>query len=166
MSQNGGSHDHSNHRPMLGRDPVMSERAIDLGNTGAPASRLLRPRQAAQPIAAPDPLDSPVAAAPTERAPAASPPKTTPRTSSRPPTVPESKLPTERVGGYVPKDIRDRAVASHQATLYMEGETSWTDFVVKAIVAETHRREAEYNGGEPFELRSGGKLKTGRPLRS
>lgn len=170
----------------------MSERKLDL--PGAPAGTLLRrnrPERPTQPVsdasapsaeqkaalvAVPDiepqkPANaaSPAIESTAPRAtatPTATKPRTARSTTTRAAVNADVKEATERVGGYIPATLRARAVAAHQATQYMEGESNWTDFITAAIVNETERREKQYNEGQPFELRSGGKLKTGRPLRS
>lgn len=64
---------------------------------------------------------------------------------------------------YIPKTDRARARATFKATAHLEGDESFSDFLTKAVNAETARREREYGG--PF---AGGDapLPTGRPLGS
>lgn len=50
----------------------------------------------------------------------------------------------------IPAALRNRARAAYRATSYAEGDNTWSHFVVKAIEAETARREAEHNEGEMY----------------
>lgn len=50
----------------------------------------------------------------------------------------------------IPAALRNRARAAYRATSYAEGDNTWSHFVVKAIEAETARREMEHNGGEMY----------------
>jgi hypothetical protein len=50
----------------------------------------------------------------------------------------------------IPAALRNRARAASRATSYAEGDNTWSYFVVKAIEAETARREAEQNEGEMY----------------
>jgi len=65
---------------------------------------------------------------------------------------------------YVGGEVRQRARAAYKATNYEERDATWSDFVEKAIQAETERRERKYNHGKQFE---GGaeRLRGGRPLK-
>ncbi len=49
---------------------------------------------------------------------------------------------------YISRGDRVRANAAFRATAHLEGDESWSDFVAKAIRAETERRERAYGG--PF----------------
>jgi hypothetical protein len=65
---------------------------------------------------------------------------------------------------YIGGDVRRRARAAFQATSYQEQDSTWSDFVEKAILEETQRRERKHNGGKPF---AGGeqRLTGGRPFK-
>lgn len=65
---------------------------------------------------------------------------------------------------YIGGDVRRRARAAFQATSYQEQDSTWSDFVEKAILEEAKRRERKHNGGRPF---AGGerRLTGGRPFK-
>ena len=91
----------------------------------------------------------------------ASKPSTTKRRAKKPASVGEEGKRSMSV--YVPASVQERAKAAYKRTHVDEDETSWSEFVEHAIVAETKRREEIYNGGQPFAGDS--RLPTGRPLR-
>lgn len=67
---------------------------------------------------------------------------------------PEKAEPTEtekaNMTVSIPTSLRNRARAAYRATSYTEGDNTWSHFVVKAIEAETARREAEHNDGAMY----------------
>jgi predicted glutamine amidotransferase len=70
---------------------------------------------------------------------------------------------SHRMTTYLHSSNRDRARAAYRATNHLEGDKSWSDFVERAIVAETIRRESAHNAGEPYQGDSS-PLPAGRPL--
>ena len=64
---------------------------------------------------------------------------------------------------YLSQSVRQRARATYRATNHLEGDTSWSDFVETAILAEVERRENEHNGGEHY-AGDPAPLSPGRPL--
>lgn len=50
----------------------------------------------------------------------------------------------------IPAALRNRARAAYRATSYIEGDNTWSNFVAKAIEAETARREVEHNDGAMY----------------
>ena len=64
---------------------------------------------------------------------------------------------------YLSQSARQRARATYRATSHLEGDTSWSDFVETAILAEVERRESEHNSGERYAIDQT-PLSPGRPL--
>ena len=64
---------------------------------------------------------------------------------------------------YLTDDMRNRARAAYRQTSFSERDTSWSEMLNKALLAEVQRRERAYNGGDAFE---GGSdpLTPGRPI--
>ncbi|WP_431279302.1 ParB family protein [Leifsonia poae] len=52
---------------------------------------------------------------------------------------------------YLDSALRNRARTAFRATSGDEHDISWSDFVLKAVLAEVRRRELEYNSGQPYE---------------
>lgn len=69
-----------------------------------------------------------------------------------------------RVTAFVAPSLNKRAKATFKATRHLEDDASWSEFVERAILAETQRRELEYNAGEPYPS-DGTRLPAGRPLK-
>lgn len=78
-------------------------------------------------------------------------------------TAPVDNASPARITTYLAASVRARAQAAFLATRHLEGDNSWSAFVERAILAETERRESEYNAGEPYKGR-GTRLTAGRPL--
>lgn len=124
---------------------------------------------------APRPTDPPqpaVEAAPPQRAAEIAPPQAArtpraakPRAAAAPKASDRAVTGKESVTVSIPRATRTSARAAFRATQHLEDDESWSDYVSKAIAAETARRERLYNGGRPYE---GGdkKLPTGRPIGS
>jgi hypothetical protein len=112
-------------------------------------SRLARPEQ--------PPLVPPDSSAPT--------PSRQPAPAARSPRRPKGQTTTARpqVSAYVDQHLRSRAQAAYKATSHLEGDRSWSEFVATALLAETERREAAHNHGEPFPD-NGRPRAPGRPL--
>ena len=64
---------------------------------------------------------------------------------------------------YLTEALRNRARAAYRSTSFAEKDTSWSEMLNKALLAEVERREREYNEGNTFE---GGAepLTPGRPI--
>ena len=64
---------------------------------------------------------------------------------------------------YLTEALRNRARAAYRSTSFAEKDTSWSEMLNKALLAEVERREREYNDGATFE---GGAepLTPGRPI--
>lgn len=75
---------------------------------------------------------------------------------------PQEEL-TTRSTIYFRKPNLTRARRAFRATQHLEGDRSWSDFVDKAVAAETRRREAAHNHGDAFGGPDG-PLAAGRPL--
>ena len=73
--------------------------------------------------------------------------------------------PTARSTIYFRKPNLARARRAFRATQHLEGDRSWSDFVDKAVAAETIRRESAHNQGQAFRGPDG-PLAAGRPLES
>ncbi len=125
----------------------------------------------------PAPLSRLIAA---ERPPVVSPPAEPPREGesrpAEPATAGSSKRParartTRRAASgekrsvtfYAAESIQGRARAAYLHTRHLEGDTSFSDMLAKALEADVARRERQYNDGKPFPS-AGGALPAGRPL--
>lgn len=64
---------------------------------------------------------------------------------------------------YLSELLRNRARAAYRVTSFAEQDSSWSDMLGKALLAEVERRESVHNYGEPFV---GGEepLTPGRPI--
>jgi hypothetical protein len=64
---------------------------------------------------------------------------------------------------YLSELLRNRARAAYRVTSFAEQDSSWSDMLGKALLAEVERREHAHNRGERF---SGGEepLTPGRPI--
>lgn len=95
-----------------------------------------------------------------------------PHASERPDETPErptavaGALTTARrttVTFYLSETLRNRARAAYRSTSFEEKDSSWSEMLNKALIAEVERREAEYNRGEMFTA-SEAPLTPGRPI--
>lgn len=113
----------------------------------------------------PQPAEEPPALASLAEQPKPTAPKTqkrdTPKKRTALTTAVEEK--GARITTYLAASLRNRAQAAYRATSHLEGDTSWSDYVERAILTETQRREAEHNAGEPYKG-DGSRLSAGRPL--
>lgn len=64
---------------------------------------------------------------------------------------------------YLSETLRNRARAAYRSTSFEEKDSSWSEVLNKALIAEVERREAEYNCGEMFAA-SEAPLTPGRPI--
>ena len=64
---------------------------------------------------------------------------------------------------YLSETLRNRARAAYRSTSSEERDSSWSEMLNKALIAEVERREAEYNRGEVFAA-SEAPLTPGRPI--
>ncbi len=85
-----------------------------------------------------------------------------PRAVSRPIPVAEGK-PDDKMTIYISPSTRDRAKATYKATAHLEGDASFSAFIVDAITREVERRENLHNDGQQY-AGDGGRLTAGRPL--
>lgn len=69
-----------------------------------------------------------------------------------------------RVSIYLDPIIRDHARATYKATAHLAGDRSWSEFVERAIAAETTRREEQYNEGKEYRVTGDTRLSPGRPI--
>lgn len=69
-----------------------------------------------------------------------------------------------RVSIYLDPIIRDHARATYKATAHLAGDRSWSEFVERAIAAETARREERYNKGQEYRITGDTRLSPGRPI--
>lgn len=112
------------------------------------------------PIAPPPAVETPSAPAsasePTKKSAKKTPVPTTKKAAA--------KGPKPKVSFYTDKDDADRARGAYRATSAQEGHLSWSDFLAAAVLAETERLEAKYNGGKPFMPVAPGGIPAGRPM--
>lgn len=82
-----------------------------------------------------------------------------PRSRQAAPSKPKPKI-------TIYQDAEDtaRLRAAYRHTFAESNDRSFSDFVVRILMAEVERIEAEYNGGKPFEGVEPGRLARGRPL--
>ncbi|MDR6972416.1 ParB family protein [Leifsonia shinshuensis] len=90
------------------------------------------------------------------------------RPSSAPPTADapgHSKRPPKRttVTFYLTDAMRNRARAAYRRTSFDERDSSWSEMLNKALLAEVQRRERAYNGGRAF-VGNDKPLTPGRPI--
>ena len=85
-----------------------------------------------------------------------------PRAVSRAIPVAEGK-PDDKMTIYIAPSTRDRAKATYKATAHLEGDASFSAFIVDAITREVERREQLHNDGQQY-AGDGGRLTAGRPL--
>ncbi|MGJ4845657.1 ParB family protein [Leifsonia sp. Le1] len=64
---------------------------------------------------------------------------------------------------YLTEGLRNRARSAYRATSFEEKDSSWSEMLNKALVAEIERREAAYNDGTEF-AGSDEPLTPGRPI--
>ncbi|MGO4301947.1 ParB family protein [Leifsonia sp. RAF41] len=64
---------------------------------------------------------------------------------------------------YLTDAMRNRARAAYRQTSFNERDTSWSEMINKALLAEVQRRERAYNGGEIF-VGNDDPLTPGRPI--
>ena len=64
---------------------------------------------------------------------------------------------------YLTEAMRNRARAAYRQTSFDERDSSWSEMLNKALLAEVQRREAEYNGGRAF-VGNEEPLTPGRPI--
>lgn len=121
-------------------------------------SRMQKRNRVTQPAEVPEAAAQPPAAL---TPPKASAPRKKRVTATQPPLGASAN---NRVNAYAPAPLLERAKATFKATRNFEGDASWSDYVAAALLAETERREAEYNAGEPYPS-VGTRLPAGRPLR-
>lgn len=109
-------------------------------------------------------VQTPSSSAEAMTAPAVPPPPPASGASSRKPASASAVGPAGRLNASVAAEVKGRAIAAFQATAYLEGDTSFSEFIERALVAEAHRRELAYNNGEPYAVSR--PLRPGRPLKS
>ncbi len=85
-----------------------------------------------------------------------------PRAVPRPIPGAEGK-PDDKMTIYIAPGTRDRAKATYKATAHLEGDASFSAFIVDAITREVERREKLHNDGQQY-AGDGGRLTAGRPL--
>ena len=64
---------------------------------------------------------------------------------------------------YLTEALRNRARAAYRATSFLEKDTSWSEMLNKALLAEVQRREREHNADRVFKA-NGDALTPGRPI--
>ncbi|WP_431246194.1 ParB family protein [Leifsonia xyli] len=64
---------------------------------------------------------------------------------------------------YLTDAMRNRARAAYRQTSFDERDSSWSEMLNKALLAEVERRELAYNGGEAF-VGNDEPLTPGRPI--
>ncbi|MEV8213652.1 hypothetical protein [Leifsonia sp. NPDC077715] len=80
-------------------------------------------------------------------------------------STPAPKIPKKRttVTFYLTDAMRNRARAAYRQTSFDERDTSWSEMINKALLAEVQRRERAYNGGRAF-VGNDEPLTPGRPI--
>lgn len=121
-------------------------------------SRMQKRNRATRPAEDPAPAAEPPAAVSPPKAPASRGKRGAAKQS------PPSARASDRVNAYAPASLLERAKATFKATRNFEGDSSWSEYVAASILAETQRREAQYNDGEPYPS-DGTRLPAGRPLK-
>ncbi|WP_285114693.1 hypothetical protein [Leifsonia sp. fls2-241-R2A-40a] len=64
---------------------------------------------------------------------------------------------------YVSDAMRNRARAAYRQTSFAERDTSWSEMLNKALLAEVERREVEHNAGQVY-VGTDEPLTPGRPI--
>lgn len=64
---------------------------------------------------------------------------------------PEAKVALKQVTFYMDPVILARAKAAFKASSDPEDDNTWSNYVAKAVLAQTIEREAAYNDGQPFK---------------
>ncbi len=64
---------------------------------------------------------------------------------------------------YIPPELRNRARAAYRATSHLHGDSSWSDMIRKALLAELERRERMHNDGRSY-VPDDTPLSAGRPI--
>jgi hypothetical protein len=64
---------------------------------------------------------------------------------------------------YLPEVLRSRARAAYRSTSFEEKDSSWSEMLNKALLAEVQRREDAHNAGEMF-AGNDEPLTPGRPI--
>ncbi|TDE88170.1 hypothetical protein EXU48_23910 [Occultella glacieicola] len=104
----------------------------------------------------------PAAPSPIESVPApATPPTEAPTKKSEPAPEGGKKKRANTATFYVDPEIVARARGAYRYTQGPEGYRSFSDFIVRALEAETARVEAKYNDGRPFDALEAGTLSPG-----
>ncbi|HEV7184456.1 MAG TPA: hypothetical protein VGN33_08155 [Leifsonia sp.] len=74
-----------------------------------------------------------------------------------------TKSPRTTITFYLTEALRNRARATYRATSFLEKDTSWSEMLNKALLAEVQRREREHNADQLFKA-NGDALTPGRPI--
>ena len=74
-----------------------------------------------------------------------------------------SASPRTTITFYLPECLRNRARATYRSTSFEERDSSWSEMLNKALLAEVRRREDAHNSGEMFPA-SDEPLPSGRPI--
>ncbi|MFF2050773.1 hypothetical protein ACFVU2_04155 [Leifsonia sp. NPDC058194] len=64
---------------------------------------------------------------------------------------------------YLTEALRNRARSVYRATSFAERDSSWSEMLTKALLAEVERREIAHNDGESFTV-TDEPLTPGRPI--
>jgi len=80
-----------------------------------------------------------------------------------PVTAPSRAKKRTTVTFYLTDAMRNRARAAYRQTSFNERDSSWSEMINKALLAEVRRRESVYNNGEVF-VGNGDPLTPGRPI--
>lgn len=67
------------------------------------------------------------------------------------PAPPEAKVALKQVTFYIDPAILARAKAAFKASSGLEDDSTWSNYVAKAVLTQTIVREETYNNGEPFK---------------
>jgi hypothetical protein len=80
-----------------------------------------------------------------------------------PATPPKPPKRRTTVTFYLTDAMRNRARAAYRQTSFKERDSSWSEMINKALLAEVQRREREHNDGEKF-VGNDDPLTPGRPI--
>jgi len=83
-------------------------------------------------------------------------------------TTPEAPAPKKgtrpKVAFYQDPEDTERLRGAVLQTMVLEGHTSMSEFISRAVMTEVTRLEKKYNNGQPFPAIGAGGLPQGRPI--
>lgn len=82
------------------------------------------------------------------------------------PTSTTAELPKKKQSFYLEEDEANQMRGAYRATAHLEGFSSLTDLIARAVATEVHRLQVQHNGGRPFPSLGANQIPKGRPLSS